>query len=80
MGSNKVQGEGDYESARRYRKAVEQSAKEQAKSGKPATGGAGKVSAKLTPEERAGRSRARTPGQDKRDGAYMEELERKKKR
>lgn len=80
MGSNKVQGEGDYESARRYRKAAEQSAKEQqARSGKAGKGEAGKVSAKLTPEEREGRSRARTPGQDKRDAAYMDELEKKKR-
>lgn len=79
MGSNKVQGEGDYESARRYRKAAEQSAKEQARGGKTGKGEAGKVSAKLTPEEREGRSRARTPGQDKRDAAYMDELEKKKR-
>lgn len=80
MGSNKVQGEGDYESARRYRKATEQSAKEQTRGGKAAKGDAGKVSARLTPEEREGRSRAKAPGQDKRDAAYMDELEKKKKR
>lgn len=77
MGGNKMQGEGDYESARRYRKATERSAKEQAKAGKPIKG---KVSDRLTPEEREGRSRAKAPGQDQRDAAYMDELEKKKKR
>lgn len=77
MGSNKVQGEGDYESARRYRAATERSARKQAKSGKPVKGDAHKASDALTPEEREGRSRGKTPGQDKRDAAYMEALERK---
>ena len=80
MTGNKVQGEGDYESARRYREATERSAKEQTKSGKPVKGDARKASDRLTPEEREGRSRAKAPGQDKRDAAYMDELERKRKR
>ncbi|HJR12277.1 MAG TPA: hypothetical protein VJ833_00060 [Rhodanobacteraceae bacterium] len=80
MGSNKVQGEGDYDSARRYRKETEESVKEQSKGGKPIKGDARKASATLTPEEREGRARAKAPGQDKRDAAYMDELERKKKR
>lgn len=75
---NKVQGEGDYESARRYRKETEKSAKEQAKGGKPIKGNANEASNQLTPEEREGRSRAKAPGQDKRDAAYMDELEKKK--
>lgn len=79
MGSNKVQGEGDYESARRYRKATERSVREQTKGGKPVSGDASKASSKLTPEEREGRSRAKAPGQDKRDAAYMDELEKKKR-
>ena len=79
MGSNKVQGEGDYESARRYRKATEESAREQAKGGKPTKDDVRKASDKLTPEEREGRSRAKAPGQDKRDAAYMDDLVEKKK-
>jgi hypothetical protein len=78
MGSNKVQGEGDYESARRYRKATEESAREHAKRGEPSKDDARKASDKLTPEERAGRSRAKAPGQDKRDAAYMDDLVEKK--
>ena len=81
MGSNKVQGEGDYESARRYRKETERSVKEQQTKGdKSIKDDAQKTPDGLTAEEREGRSRAKAPDQDKRDAAYMEELERKKKR
>jgi hypothetical protein len=80
MADKKVQGEGDYESARHYRKATERSAREQTKGGKPVKGDASQASDKLTPEERAGRSRAKEPGQDKRDAEYMEELEKNKKK
>lgn len=79
MADKKVQGEGDYESARHYRKATERSAREQAKGGKPVEGGDGAASDKLTTEEREGRSHARELRQDKRDADYMDELERKKK-
>ena len=77
--TNKVQGEGDYESARHYRKETERSAKEQTKDGKQVKGDASQVSDKLTPEEREGRSHAKEPGQDKRDAEYMDKLERNKK-
>lgn len=80
MADKKVQGEGDYESARHYRKATERSAKEQTKGGKPIRGDADKASDKLTPEEREGRSRAKEPRQDKRDAEYMDELEKNKKK
>lgn len=79
MADKKVQGEGDYESARHYRKATERSAREQAKGGKPVKGDAGEATDKLTPEEREGRSHAKELRQDKRDAEYMDELERKKK-
>ena len=79
MADKKVQGEGDYESARHYRKATERSAKEQTKGGKPIHGDASKVTDKLSPEEREGRSHAKELRQDKRDAEYMDELEKKKK-
>lgn len=79
MADKKVQGEGDYESARHYRKATERSAKEQAKGGKPIKGNAAEASDKLTPEEREGRSHAKELRQDQRDAARMGELEKKKK-
>jgi hypothetical protein len=79
MGSNKVQGAGDYESARRYREATEESARKQSRGGKPIKGDASAAPDKLTPAEREGRSRAKTPDQDRRDAEYMEELEHKKK-
>lgn len=80
MGSNKVQGEGDYKSARRYREATEKSARKQSRGGQPIKGDARKASDTLTPEEREGRARAKALGQDKRDAEYMEELEHRKKR
>lgn len=80
MGDRKVQGEGDYESARRFREASERSAREQKKGGKPAKGDADKVTDALTPAEREGRSRAKEPRQDERDARRMEDLEKKKKK
>jgi hypothetical protein len=77
--ANKVQGEGDYESARHYRKETERSAREQTKGGKQVGGDASHASDKLTPEEREGRSHAKEPRQDKRDAEYMDELEKKNK-
>jgi hypothetical protein len=77
---NKVQGEGDYESARHYRKETERSVKEQTKDGKPIRGDASKASSKLTPEEREGRARAKSPDQDERDAAYMKDLDKTKRR
>ncbi|HJU25648.1 MAG TPA: hypothetical protein VJ722_03125 [Rhodanobacteraceae bacterium] len=79
MADKKVQGEGDYESARHYRKATERSAKEQTKGGKPIQGDASKATDKLSQEEREGRSHAKELRQDKRDAKYMDELEKKKK-
>jgi hypothetical protein len=80
MADKKVQGEGDYESARHYRKATERSAKEQQTTGgKPVQGDASKATDELSQEEREGRSHAKELRQDKRDAEYMEELEKKKK-
>ncbi|MGH8215280.1 MAG: hypothetical protein ACREPZ_06290 [Rhodanobacteraceae bacterium] len=78
--ADKVQGEGDYEGARHYRKATERSVKEQTKGGKPIEGDASKATRELTPEEREGRSRAKEPQQDQRDAKYMDELEKDKKK
>lgn len=79
MADKKVQGEGDYESARHYRKATEYSAREQTKGGKAPKGDASKATDKLSREEREGRSHAKDLRQDKRDAEYMDELEKKKK-
>lgn len=78
MGDKKVQGEGDYEGARRYRKAVKKTIEKREKEGKPLKGHADKATAKLTRAEREGRSHAKEPQQDKRDARYMDELENDK--
>ncbi|HET6631757.1 MAG TPA: hypothetical protein VFG73_03515 [Rhodanobacteraceae bacterium] len=75
---DKVQGEGDYESARNYREDTERSIREREKNGKSVMGNAAEASDELTPAEREGRSRAREPGQDARDADCMDRLERKK--
>lgn len=78
MGNKKVQGEGDYESARHYRENTERFVEEHTKDGKTIKGDADKATDKLTPAEREGRSRAKEPGQDERDADCMDKLEKKK--
>ena len=65
MGDNKVQGEGDYESARRFRKDEEQFVKEHTKGGKEIRGSAEDATDELTPAEREGLSRAKGVDQKK---------------
>lgn len=74
----KVQGEGDYESARNFRKQSERSVREHQHGDKPARGDPEKASRKPTAEEREGQSRAKKPEQDKRDARYMDKMERNK--
>jgi hypothetical protein len=66
MGS-KVQGEGDYESAREYNRDTKRFVDEQRKQGKPIKGEADKASDKLEPEEKEALSHARSGTQDERD-------------
>lgn len=77
MAGKKVQGEGNYDAARRYRKETKEFVKEHTKGGKTIKGDASKASDKLTPAEREGRSRAKDPGQDKRDAKKMDKMEKK---
>lgn len=80
MGDKKVQGEGDYESGRRYQKDTKQFVEERTKGGKTIKGDAAKASDALTPAEREGLSHAKEPGQDKRDAKHMDKLEKKQGR
>ena len=66
MGS-KVQGEGDYESAREYNRDTKRFVDEQRKQGKPIRGAAEKASDKLEPEEKEALGHARSGTQDERD-------------
>jgi hypothetical protein len=79
MGS-KVQGEGDYESARHYNDETKKFVDEQTKGGKELKGSAEQASDKLTPEEKEALSHARSGAQDKRDAQLLSDLEKKHQR
>ncbi|HVC31441.1 MAG TPA: hypothetical protein VND24_09655 [Steroidobacteraceae bacterium] len=76
--TSKVQGEGDYESARRYDEQTKRFVEEKAKEGKPLEGSASEASDKLTPEERAARARAKSVDEDKRDADAFREAEERR--
>lgn len=79
MGS-KVQGEGDYESARHYNDETRKFVEEQIKSGKDFKGSAAEASDKLTPEEQEALSHAKSGDEDARDAQLLKDLEEKRKR
>jgi hypothetical protein len=77
--TSKVQGEGDYESARRYDEETKTFVEEKTKAGKPLKGDASKASDQLTPEEREALSRAKSGSEDKRDADALREAEQRRK-
>jgi hypothetical protein len=79
MGS-KVQGEGDYESARQYNDETKKFVDEHTKGGKELKGSAAQASDKLTPEEQEALKRAKSGGQDERDAQVLKDLEKKHQR
>jgi hypothetical protein len=79
MGS-KIQGEGDYESARHYNDETKKFVDEQIKSGKELKGSAAEASDKLTPEEQQALARAKHGEQDERDAKMLSDLEKKHQR
>ena len=79
MGS-KIQGEGDYESARHYNDETRKFVDEQLKSGKELKGSAAEASDKLTPEEKEALSHAKSGEQDERDAKLLTDLEKKHQR
>jgi hypothetical protein len=76
MGS-KVQGEGDYESARHYNDETKRFVDEQRKEGKELKGDASQASDKLSREEQEALKHSKGGGQDKRDAALLTDLEKK---
>ena len=76
MGS-KVQGEGDYESARHYNDETRKFVDEKTKGGKELKGDASKASDKLTPAEQEALSHAKSGAQDKRDAKVLSDMEKK---
>ncbi|MBS0420643.1 MAG: hypothetical protein JSR66_23240 [Proteobacteria bacterium] len=79
MGS-KVQGEGDYESARHYNDETRKFVDEKTKAGKPLKGDAAKASDELTPSEQEALSHAKSGSQDKKDAKILSDMERNHRR
>lgn len=77
--TSKVQGEGDYESARHYDEKTKRFVDEKTKGGKQLEGSAAEASDKLTPEEEKARARAKSGSQDKRDADVLREAEERRK-
>lgn len=77
--TSKVQGEGDYESARRYDEETKRFVDEKTKAGKPLEGSASEASDELTPEEKEALSRAKSGSEDKRDADALREAEKRRK-
>jgi hypothetical protein len=76
--ANKVQGEGDYESARRYNEETAKFVKDKAKSGESIRGSAAEASEELTPEEQTALKHAKGAAQDRRDADLLRKLEKEK--
>jgi hypothetical protein len=74
--ANKVQGEGDYESARRYNEETSKFVKDKAKAGKPIKGAADQATDALSPAEETALKHAKSGGQDKRDADLLRKLEK----
>ena len=77
--TDKIQGEGDYESARRYDEKTKRFVEEKTREGKPLEGSASEASDKLTPEEREALSRAKSGDEDKRDAEALRQAEEQRK-
>ena len=77
--TSKVQGEGDYDSARHYDEKTKRFVDEKTKGGKQLEGSAAEASDKLTPEEEKARARAKTGSQDKRAADVLREAEERRK-
>lgn len=76
MGS-KIQGEGDYDSAREYNDETRKFVDEHTKGGKELKGSAAEASDQLTPAEKKARKRAKSGEQDERDAQMLSDLEKK---
>jgi hypothetical protein len=74
--ANKVQGEGDYDAARRYNDETSKFVKDKAKKGERIEGSAKDAVDTLTPPEEAALKHAKSGGQDKRDADLLRKLEK----
>jgi hypothetical protein len=71
--ASKIQGEGDYESAREYNRETREFVEKQRKRGKSLAGSAADASDELQPEEKEALSRAKRGSQDERDAEIFHE-------
>jgi hypothetical protein len=76
--ANKVQGEGDYDAARRYNEETAKFVKDKTKAGESLKGSADQASDKLTSAEEAALKHAKAGGQDKRDADLLRKLEKER--
>jgi hypothetical protein len=76
--ASKNQGEGDYESARRYNEETRKFVKDKTKKGESIKGSAAEATDKLTPAEEVALKHAKDGGQDKRDADLLRKLEKKR--
>lgn len=74
---NKVQGEGDYESARKYNEKTREFVKDQQDKGAELQGSAAEAQEGLTAAEQEALARAKHGEQDKRDAKLLRNLESK---
>jgi len=76
--TSKVQGEGDYEAARRYNKETRGFVKERQAAGEKMEGSAKDAVDELTPPEREALKHAKHGEQDKRDAELLRKKESKR--
>jgi hypothetical protein len=77
--TSKVQGEGDYESARHYNDETKRFVDQARKEGKELKGSAAEASDKLTREEKEALSHAKSGSEDKRDADALRDMEKNHK-
>ena len=74
--TNKVQGEGDYDAARRYNDETSKFVQDKAKKGESLAGSAQEAVDALTPAEKEALKHAKSGGQDQRDADLLRKLEK----
>jgi hypothetical protein len=73
---NKVQGEGDYESARRYNDETRKFVEDKKKKGESLKGNAKEATDELSDAEKTALKHAKSGGEDKRDADALRRMEK----
>lgn len=77
--TSKIQGEGDYESARRYDEKTRKFVKDKQAAGEEMKGSAQEASAELTDAEKEALRHAKRGDEDRRDAEALRKLEQDRK-